>query len=134
MKLRHTHRMPKYLRRMAMRLQSQVNTLFLAYADKRTPWYAKVWVVIVLCYALSPIDLLPDFIPVLGLLDDLVLIPLGVAVAIRLVPRTVWSDCERKVLQGVDIPLRYRRIGMLTVLLLWSTLLFTMVHAIFLSR
>ena len=59
------------------------------------PLLAKLVVVLVIAYALSPIDLIPDFIPVLGYLDDMLLLPLGIALAIKLMPRDVWEDCEQ---------------------------------------
>jgi uncharacterized membrane protein YkvA (DUF1232 family) len=67
--------------------------LYLAARDPRVPWYAKATVVLVAGYAFSPIDLIPDFIPVLGYLDDLLLLPLGIALAVRLMPAEVWRDC-----------------------------------------
>jgi uncharacterized membrane protein YkvA (DUF1232 family) len=67
--------------------------LYLAARDPRVPWYAKAVVALVAGYAFSPIDLIPDFIPVLGYLDDLLLLPLGIALAIRLIPADVWRDC-----------------------------------------
>jgi uncharacterized membrane protein YkvA (DUF1232 family) len=69
----------------ARELKIQVHALGLACRDPRTPWYAKAFAALVAAYALSPIDLIPDFIPVLGQLDDLLLVPLGVAVAVLLV-------------------------------------------------
>lgn len=69
------------------------HALYLAVRDPRVPWYAKAVVVLVVGYALSPIDLIPDFIPVLGYLDDLLLLPLGIALAIRLIPADIWRDC-----------------------------------------
>ena len=70
--------------------------LYLAYKDPRTPWYARVFVACVVGYAFSPIDLIPDFIPVLGHLDDLVIIPPGVVLALRMIPPPVWADCREK--------------------------------------
>jgi len=73
-------------------LRDDTYALYLASRDPRTPWYAKLLVAAIVAYALSPIDLIPDFIPVLGQLDDLLLLPLGIALAIRLVPRTVLEE------------------------------------------
>ena len=72
------------------------NTLSIWYAakDKRTPWYARALAVLVAAYALSPVDLVPDFIPVLGYLDDLILIPAGIALTIKLIPAAVMSDAR----------------------------------------
>jgi len=66
----------------------------LAYRDPRTPWYARLFAACVVGYAFSPIDLIPDFIPVLGYLDDLVLVPLGIALAVRMIPPHVLADCR----------------------------------------
>ncbi len=70
--------------------------LYLAYRDPRTPWHARLWAALVVAYAFSPIDLIPDFIPILGYLDDLVLLPLGVALALKLIPAEVMADSRAK--------------------------------------
>ncbi len=82
------------LRQRARALKDQTYVLYLAARHPRTPWYAKLLVAGIVAYAFSPIDLIPDFIPVLGLLDDLVLIPLGIWLAIRLVPPLVLAECR----------------------------------------
>ncbi|MFC6662253.1 YkvA family protein [Deinococcus multiflagellatus] len=74
------------LRTLARRLKAELLALSLAARDPRTPWYARAWALLVLAYALSPIDLIPDFIPVLGQLDDLLLVPAGLWLALRLIP------------------------------------------------
>src|SRR3954469_21763565 len=76
----------------ARALRRDVHALYLAARDPRVPWYAKALAIAVAAYALSPIDLMPDFIPVLGYLDDLIIVPLGVLVAIRLIPPEVMAD------------------------------------------
>jgi uncharacterized membrane protein YkvA (DUF1232 family) len=83
-------------------LKIEVRALYLAYRDPRVPWYAKVVAACVVGYALSPIDLIPDPIPVLGYLDDLVIVPLGVLLARRLIPEAVLAECREKAreLQG----------------------------------
>ena len=78
----------------ARRLKREVRALYLAYRDPRTPWYGRMLAALVVAYALSPIDLIPDPIPVLGYLDDLILIPLGVALALRMIPREVMAECR----------------------------------------
>ena len=80
----------------ALALKKEVYALYLAYRDPRTPWYAKAVAALVVAYAFSPIDLIPDPIPVLGYLDDLVLVPLGVALALRLIPSEVMVDSRTK--------------------------------------
>jgi uncharacterized membrane protein YkvA (DUF1232 family) len=85
------------LRSSARRLRAETFALWLAARDPRTPWYARVLVWVVVAYALSPIDLIPDVIPVLGYLDDLLLVPLGIVVALRLVPADVMAECRHRV-------------------------------------
>ncbi len=77
----------------ARSLAAQVAAVAVAIRDPRTPGVAKGVAVLVIAYALSPIDLVPDFIPVLGLLDDLLLVPAGVWLVIRLLPPGLWDDC-----------------------------------------
>lgn len=91
--------MPSTLARWKLRarqLQAEVYALYLAYRDPRVPWYAKAVAACVVGYALSPIDLIPDFIPVLGYLDDLVLIPLGIAFVLRMIPPVVMVECRAR--------------------------------------
>lgn len=78
----------------AQRFRQQSLTLYLVARHPGTPWYAKAVAAGTAAYAFSPIDLIPDFVPVLGYLDDLVLIPLGIAVAVRLVPAAVMDECR----------------------------------------
>ena len=82
----------------ALRLEARA--LFLAVRHPRTPWYAKALALVVLGYALSPIDLIPDFLPVLGQLDDLLLIPAGLALVRRLIPASVLAECREKARPG----------------------------------
>ncbi|NLS78468.1 MAG: DUF1232 domain-containing protein [Chloroflexi bacterium] len=77
-------------------LRAETLALYLAVRDRRTPWYAKALAALVVLYAVSPIDLIPDFIPFLGSLDDLILVPLGIIVAIKLVPEPVMADCRMR--------------------------------------
>jgi uncharacterized membrane protein YkvA (DUF1232 family) len=82
------------LRARARELKRDTHALYLACRDPRTPWYAKLLAGAVVAYALSPIDLIPDFVPVLGYLDDLIIVPLGLTLALRLVPAEVVGDCR----------------------------------------
>jgi len=80
----------------ARQLKTETYALYLAYRDPRVPWYARLFAVCVVGYAFSPIDLIPDPIPVLGYLDDLVLIPLGVALALKMIPPAMMAECREK--------------------------------------
>jgi len=84
------------LRRRARALKVETRALYLVARDPRVPWYARLFVAVVVAYALSPIDLIPDFIPVLGYLDDLILVPLGLALALRMVPPHVLGECRAR--------------------------------------
>ncbi|WP_123040326.1 YkvA family protein [Cohnella candidum] len=88
--------LPERLIRAARKLKRDSYILYLCCRDGRTPWYAKLFAICVAAYAFSPIDLIPDFIPVLGYLDDLILVPLGVLIAIRMVPKEVVQDCRAR--------------------------------------
>src|SRR5882672_11040723 len=82
------------LRAQARKLKTEVYALFLAARHPGTPWYAKLYLAAIVAYALSPIDLIPDFIPVLGLLDEIILLPFAIVLAVRLVPEPVMSECR----------------------------------------
>ncbi|MBW5446436.1 DUF1232 domain-containing protein [Cohnella sp. CFH 77786] len=84
------------LQRKAREIKRNLFVLFLAYQDPRVSWFAKCIAVCVVAYAFSPIDLIPDFIPVLGYLDDLILVPLGIALALRMIPPAVIEECRAK--------------------------------------
>jgi uncharacterized membrane protein YkvA (DUF1232 family) len=77
-------------------LKKEVAALYLASKRKDVPWYAKLIIILVVGYALSPIDLIPDFIPVLGYLDDLIIVPIGVGFAIRLIPENIMKECREQ--------------------------------------
>lgn len=87
-------------------MMSDVYALYLARGDPRIPWYAKAIIVLTVVYALSPIDLIPDFIPWIGYLDDLLIIPLGIALAIYFMPKDVWEEYRERAKAGfADIKL-----------------------------
>ena len=80
----------------ARQLKTELYALYLAYRDPRVSWPARIFAACVVAYAFSPIDLIPDPIPVLGCLDDLVLIPLGIALARRMIPADVLAECRER--------------------------------------
>ncbi|MDX1258929.1 YkvA family protein [Exiguobacterium sp. K1] len=106
----------------AKKLKKQIFILYFAYQDERVAWYTKLFTASVVAYAFSPIDLIPDFIPVLGYLDDIILVPLGILLALRMLPQEVIDDCTVKAEQrlGTDKPKNWL-VGAL-ILLLWCGL------------
>ena len=103
----------------ARRFKIDVYAVYLAGRDPRVPWYAKALALAVAAYSFSPIDLIPDFIPVLGYLDDLLLLPLGIALVIRLIPEAVWQECKAKAEEDEAKDPRLGRIAAAAVLVLW---------------
>jgi uncharacterized membrane protein YkvA (DUF1232 family) len=83
-------------RRRARQLKTETYAIYLAYRDPRVAWYARLFAACVVGYAFSPIDLIPDFIPILGYLDDLVLVPAGIALALKMIPPVVMRECREK--------------------------------------
>ena len=107
-------------------LRTEVKALLFALRDPRTPWYARGLIVLIAAYALSPIDLIPDFIPVLGYLDDLLLVPAGVALAVRLIPPQVMAEARLTALAGNDSRTRngdsegqFGKMGAGIIVLIW---------------
>ena len=110
-------------KRWAGRLKSETHALYLAYRDPRVPWYAKLFAALVVGYAFSPIDLIPDPIPVLGYLDDLILVPLGVALAVRMIPEDVLSESRQKAREMVERGERpVSRAAAAVIVVLWLAL------------
>jgi uncharacterized membrane protein YkvA (DUF1232 family) len=89
-------------KRKARQLKREIYAVYLAYRDPRVPWYVKIFAACVVGYAFSPIDLIPDPIPVLGYLDDLVLIPLGIFLAVKMIPAEVMVESREKASQILD--------------------------------
>ena len=100
----------------ARAIKRDVVALWLAARDPRVPWFAKAVAGMVAAYALSPIDLIPDFIPVLGYLDDLLIVPLGIVLAVKLIPEPVMTELRAK---AVDQSKPTSRAGLMAVILIW---------------
>lgn len=113
-------------RQRARRLKAETLALYLAYRDPRTPWFSRLWAALVIGYAFSPIDLIPDFIPILGYVDDLLLLPLGVALALRLIPAEVMADAR----QGAETLSQHpvSRIAAVAIVLTWVLLAALALH------
>src|SRR5512146_3225324 len=106
------------LKSRARALKTETHALYLAARDPRTPWFAKGLVSLILAYALSPIDLIPDFVPVLGYLDDLIIVPGGIWLAIHLIPPEALEEAQvTAAARSVDR--RIGRVGAALILLIW---------------
>ena len=88
----------------ARAIERDLHALWLAVRDPRSPWYARALAMALAAYALSPIDLIPDVVPVLGYLDDAILLPLGILVVIRLIPPAVLEDCRARAAEVAHRP------------------------------
>jgi len=86
----------------ARKIRGQTYTLYLAYRHPATPWYAKVFAALVVAYAFSPIDLIPDFIPVLGYLDDILLVPLGITLAMKMIPEEALVSAQEQTAKELE--------------------------------
>ena len=82
------------LKERAKKLKTDVPAVFLALKRKETPWFAKILAAIVVVYALSPVDLIPDFMPILGYLDDVIILPALIALTVKLIPKSVFAECR----------------------------------------
>jgi uncharacterized membrane protein YkvA (DUF1232 family) len=106
------------LRDWARALKRETLTLYFAARDPRTPWYAKLLAAAVAAYALSPVDLIPDFIPVLGFLDDALLLPLGIWLAIKCVPEPVYAEARARAGAALERP--RSRAAAWIIVVLWT--------------
>jgi uncharacterized membrane protein YkvA (DUF1232 family) len=112
----HGQSMVDRLRRRARELKRDTYALYLACRDPRTPWLAKALAGAVVAYALSPIDLIPDFVPVLGYLDDLIIVPAGLTLAIKLIPAPVMVECREKARLATERPTNWIAAGVIGVI------------------
>ena len=115
--------MLKKLKSRARALKNEVFAIYLAAKDPRTPWYAKAIAFITVAYALSPIDLIPDFIPILGYLDDVIIVPAGIAFAIRLIPAEVLAEAREKAEQVKGPERGVGMVGLIFIVVVWIVVL-----------
>lgn len=111
--------MLEVLKQKAKQLKKQIYVVYLVYSHPRVSWYKKLFLLMILIYALSPIDLIPDFIPILGLLDDLVLIPLGIILAMKMIPKNIWDECRLKADEGVTVNKKFGLYGAIIIVSIW---------------
>ena len=114
------------LKKWAHRVKRDIYALYLAARDPRVPWYAKTLAALVAAYALSPIDALPDYIPVLGYLDDMIVLPLGIKAAIWMIPDEVLADLRRQAEERLNAQPR-SLFGAAIVIGLWLTVAFILI-------
>jgi len=119
-------------RQRVKQLKTETYALYLAYRDPRTPWYARLLVMAIVAYALSPIDLIPDFIPVLGYLDDLIILPAAITLALKLIPAAVLAEhrAQARLVMAQAKPTHW--LGGLIVIVIW--LLIAILIISFISR
>ncbi|RJR17568.1 MAG: DUF1232 domain-containing protein [Desulfobacteraceae bacterium] len=117
----------KAIRKLAFDLKADAYALFLASKDPRTPWYAKFFAAAIVAYAFSPIDLIPDFVPVLGYLDDLLLIPLGIALALKLIPDLVMEECRERAKEKMKRDNPVSRAAGALIILIWISLVLLLI-------
>ena len=101
----------------ARSIKRDVVALYIAGRDPRTPWHAKAVAVAVVAYAISPIDLIPDFIPILGYLDDLIIVPLGIMLAVRLTPVALMAEFRRAAVERGRLPVHWA--GAAVIIAIW---------------
>jgi uncharacterized membrane protein YkvA (DUF1232 family) len=106
-------------RRRARQLSAQTYTLYLAYQHPRTPWYAKVFAALIVGYVFSPIDPIPDFIPGVGLLDEMVVVPIGVLIAAKMIPPDVLAECREKAREVAKGEKPVSRVAAVVVVAVW---------------
>jgi uncharacterized membrane protein YkvA (DUF1232 family) len=117
------------LKRWARMLVRDVHAVYLAAFDSRVPWYAKILAATVAGYALSPIDLIPDFIPVLGYADDLIIVPLGIWLAVSLIPQEVMAEYRIKADEAAQRP--RSMIAAIAIITIWIFALLALSWAAF---
>lgn len=115
----------------AKKLKTDIPAVFLALKDKKTPWYAKAFAALTVAYALSPIDLVPDFIPFLGYLDDLIILPLLVALTVKFIPNDTFSEYRKQAENMWEDGKPKKWYYAIPILLVWALILFLIAKAIF---
>jgi len=114
----------------ARRLKRELTALYLAARDPRTPWYARLVALAVVAYALSPLDLIPDVIPIFGLLDDLVIVPIGFAIAIKLIPPEVLAEWRARAREERIQDIGISRLGAIMIVAVWLVVAAVIVYVL----
>src|SRR5918998_4977820 len=106
-------------KRRARQLSAQTYALYLAYRHPRTPWYAKAFAALIVGYVFSPIDPIPDFIPVVGLLDEMAVVPIGVFLAAKMIPQEVFEECKEQAREVAEGEKPVSRIAAVVIVAAW---------------
>lgn len=122
------------LKKKATTLKTETVAIYLCFKDHRTPLLAKILIVLTISYALSPIDLIPDFIPILGYLDDMVILPLMISVSIKLIPKEVLTEYRKEAQENSKINKKWGKFSAITIVLIWLLLITFVITTIFYSE
>jgi uncharacterized membrane protein YkvA (DUF1232 family) len=106
-------------KRWARQLSAQTYALYLAYRHPKTPWYGKVFAALIVGYVFSPIEPIPDFIPVVGLLDEMVVVPIGVLIAAKMIPPDAMQECQEKAREVAEGEKPVSRVAAVVVVAVW---------------
>lgn len=109
-------------KRRVRQLKKETHAIYIACKDPRVPWYVRVLAGFVVAYAFSPIDLIPDVIPILGYVDDLVLVPLGIILVIKMIPPTVLRECREQAEAAMNDPKPTSWIAAIVIVAIWLLL------------
>ena len=106
-------------KRRAQQLSAQTYALYLAYRHPRTPWYAKVFAALVVGYVFSPIDPIPDFLPGVGLVDEMVVVPIGILITAKMIPRDILEECREEAREVAEGEKPVSRVAAVVVVAIW---------------
>jgi uncharacterized membrane protein YkvA (DUF1232 family) len=122
----------EFIKKRAEQMKTDVPAVFVAMKHQRTPFIAKALAAIAIVYALSPIDLIPDFIPVIGLLDDVIIVPALISIAIKLIPTDVFEECRKETVDLWADGKPKKWYYALPIIVVWLLIIFIIVKAIWL--
>ncbi len=123
----------KRLKDWATKLKNNLVALYLVYKDKRLSWWVRIFTICVVGYAFSPIDLIPDVIPVIGYLDDLIIVPIGIYFALKMIPKDIFEECltKAKSMESSDVPRNW--VAGIFVITVW-VFVFLEIYTLFLQN
>jgi uncharacterized membrane protein YkvA (DUF1232 family) len=114
------------VKKLIKKIKHQVIAIYYVYTDSSTSKWLKAYLILIISYAVSPIDLIPDFIPILGYLDDLVILPILIAIAIKLIPTDLYHSCLEKAQDTAKLPKKFNIISLLIVVIWISIIVYSL--------